>query len=376
MAKPRSVGRYRPDGIPARAGKGGGRPPGAVLSGIHALDSVRVMNGERTWQAADRHLIRYAGSFHPRIIERAAGSYMYDTDGNAILDFTSGQMSAVLGHSHPDIVATVARSVATLDHIYSGMISPPLVELAECITATLPPSLSKIQLLSTGAESNEAALKMAKLATGRYEVVSFDLSWHGMTSAAASATYSAGRAGYGPHMPGSFALPTPNAYRSPFRKPDGSYDWEGELAYGFAMIDAQSAGSLAAALVEPVLSSGGVIEPPPGYFSKLKQMCHERGMLLILDEAQTGLGRTGQMYAFERDGVAPDILTLSKTLGAGLPVAMVVTSAKIEEACYERGYLFYTTHVSDPLAAAVARTVLAVVERDGLVSRAKALGKV
>jgi len=100
-------------------------------------------------------------------------------------------------------------------------------------------------------------------------------------------------------------------------------------------------------------------------------------MLLILDEAQTGLGRTGQMYAFERDGVAPpDILTLSKTLGAGLPVAMVVTSAQIEEACYERGYLFYTTHVSDPLAAAVARTVLAVVERDGLVARARALGKV
>ena len=129
-------------------------------------------------------------------------------------------------------------------------------------------------------------------------------------------------------------------------------------------------------LVEPVLSSGGVIEPPPGYFRKLRQMCAERGMLLILDEAQTGLGRTGQMYAFERDGVAPDILTLSKTLGAGLPVAMVVTSAEIEEACYERGYLFYTTHVSDPLAAAVARTVLAVIERDGLVARARALGKV
>jgi 2,2-dialkylglycine decarboxylase (pyruvate) len=105
-------------------------------------------------------------------------------------------------------------------------------------------------------------------------------------------------------------------------------------------------------------------------------MCADRGMLLILDEAQTGLGRTGQMYAFERDGVVPDILTLSKTLGAGLPVAMVVTSAEIEQACYERGYLFYTTHVSDPLAAAVAHAVLRVIERDGLVDRAKTLGKV
>jgi 2,2-dialkylglycine decarboxylase (pyruvate) len=334
------------------------------------------MDDGQIWQAAGKHLIRYAGDFHPRVIERAAGSYMYDTGGNAILDFTSGQMSAILGHSHPDIVATVARSVATLGHIYSGMISPPLVELAERIAATLPPGLSKIQLLTTGAESNEAALKLAKLATGKYEVVSFDRSWHGMTSAAASATYSAGRAGYGPLLPGSFALPTPDAYRSPFRKPDGSYDWEGELAYGFAMIDAQSAGRLAAVLVEPILSSGGVIEPPPGYFGQLKQMCAERGMLLILDEAQTGLGRTGQMYAFERDGVVPDILTLSKTLGAGLPVALVVTSAEIEQACYEGGYLFYTTHVSDPLAASVALTVLDVIERDGLVARARTLGQV
>jgi 2,2-dialkylglycine decarboxylase (pyruvate) len=244
-------------------------------------------------------------------------------------------MSSVLGHSHPDIVATVSQAVATLDHLHSSMLSRPLVELAERIAATLPPALSKVQLLTTGAESNEAALKMAKLATGKYEVVSFDLSWHGMTSGAASATYSAGRAGYGPPMPGSFALPTPNAYRSPFRNPDGSYDWETELAYGFAMIDAQSSGSLAAVIVEPILSSGGTIEPPPGYFARLKQMCAARGMLLILDEAQTGLGRTGQMYAFERDGVVPDILTLSKTLGAGLPVAMVVTSEQVEQACHE-----------------------------------------
>jgi 2,2-dialkylglycine decarboxylase (pyruvate) len=142
------------------------------------------------------------------------------------------------------------------------------------------------------------------------------------------------------------------------------------------MIDAQSSGSLAAAIVEPVLSSGGIIEPPAGYFARLKHMCADRGMLLILDEAQTGLGRTGQMYAFERDGVAPDILTLSKTLGAGLPVAMVATSAEIEAACYQRKYLFYTTHVSDPLAAAVALTVLTVIERDGLVARAASLGKV
>ena len=327
------------------------------------------------WSQAERHLIRYGGTFTPRVIVRAAGSYVYDEDGTPILDFTSGQMSAVLGHRHPDIVAAVAGAMDSLAHLYSGMLSRPVVDLATELVATLPEPLQKVLLLSTGAESNEAALKMAKLYTGKYEVVSFNASWHGMTYGAASATYSAGRRGYGPPIPGNLSLPTPNAYRSPFRHPDGSYDWRAELDYGFDAIDRQSAGSLAACLVEPILSSGGIIDPPIGYLSALRDKCAERDMLLILDEAQTGLGRTGTMYAFERDGIVPDIVTLSKTLGAGLPVAAVVTSSEIEEACHERGFLFYTTHVSDPLAAVVGATVLRVIARDELVARADRLGK-
>ena len=285
-------------------------------------------------------------------------------------------MSAVLGHGHPDIVRTVTESVTNLDHLYSGMLSGPVVDLAVRLTGTLPDPLERMMLLTTGAESNEAAVKLAKLYTGRHEIVAFDQSWHGMTSGAAAATFSAGRRGYGPAMPGSLTLPTPNAYRSPFRRADGSYDWEAELAYGFATLDRQSTGALAACIVEPILSSGGIIELPEGYLARLQEECRARGMLLILDEAQTGMGRTGHLYAFERDGVVPDILTLSKTLGAGLPVAATVTSAEIETVCHERGFLFFTTHVSDPLAAAVALTVLEVVERDGLVERARMLGKV
>jgi 2,2-dialkylglycine decarboxylase (pyruvate) len=327
------------------------------------------------WAAADRHLIRYGATFSPRIIASAQGSYVYDEQGRAILDFTSGQMSAVLGHGHPDIIATVTASVRSLDHLYSGMLSRPVVDTATALAATLPSGLDKVLLLSTGAESNEAALKLAKLYTGNFEVVSFDRSWHGMTSGASGATYSSGRRGYGPAIPGNLSLPTPNAYRSPFRHADGGYDWRAELDYGFAMVDAQSVGSLAACIVEPILSSGGIIDPPLGYLAALRDKCAERGMLLILDEAQTGLARTGTMYAFERDGVTPDILTLSKTLGAGLPVAAVVTSTEIEERCHDAGFLFFTTHVSDPLAAAVAGTVLRVIERDGLVARAELLGQ-
>ncbi|RXZ45835.1 aspartate aminotransferase family protein [Agromyces binzhouensis] len=326
------------------------------------------------WSDVDRHLIRYGGRFTPEVIARAEGSWIETEGGRRLLDFTSGQMSSILGHAHPEIVATVSRQVATLDHLFSGMLSRPVVDLGRRLADSLPDPLEKVLLLTTGAESNEAAIRMAKLVTGRHEIVSFAGSWHGMTAAAAGATYSSGRKGYGPTAPGNFAIPTPNAYRPDFTTPDGAFDWRKQLDHAFALVDAQSVGSLAACIVEPILSSGGIIEPPLGYLAALQAKCRERGMLLILDEAQTGMCRTGTWYAFERDGVVPDILTLSKTLGAGLPLAAVVTSAEIEAEAADRGFLFFTTHVSDPLVAAVGNTVLDVLERDRMDERAATLG--
>ncbi|SFN34426.1 2,2-dialkylglycine decarboxylase (pyruvate) [Pseudonocardia ammonioxydans] len=332
--------------------------------------------------APDRHLVRYAGrgGFSPGIVDRAAGASVFTEDGRELLDFTSGQMSAILGHSHPEIVACVREQVGRLDHLYSGMLSRPVVDLARRLVETIPvpageTPLDKVLLLTTGAESNEAAIRMAKLVTGGHEIVSFARSWHGMTQAAANATYVAGRGGYGPAAPGNFALPVPDRFRPALLDADGNLDWRRQLDLGFDLIDAQSVGSLAACLVEPILSSGGVVDLPPGYLAALRDKCHERGMLLIVDEAQTGLCRTGDWYAFERDGVVPDILTLSKTLGAGLPLAAVLTGAEIEQAAHERGYLFFTTHVNDPLPAAVGNTVLDVLIRDRLDERARELGR-
>jgi 2,2-dialkylglycine decarboxylase (pyruvate) len=169
-------------------------------------------------------------------------------------------------------------------------------------------------------------------------------------------------------------LPAPDSYRSAFIAADGTYDWRAELDLGFELIDRQTTGALAACIAEPILSSGGVLEPPVGYMSALRAKCDERGMLLIFDEAQTGLGRTGNLFASERDRVVPDFLTLSKTLGAGLPLAAVLTTPQIEDICHERGFLFYTTHASDPLPAAVGLKVLEVVIRDKLTERARILG--
>jgi len=325
------------------------------------------------WSDVDSHVMRYGPVFERRIIDRAEGCFVYDTDGKAILDFTSGQMSAVLGHSHPEVVRAIREQAARLDHLFSGMLSQPVVDLCSRL-GRMVPGLEKTLLLSTGGEANEAAIRLAKCVTGKHEIVAFTKSWHGMTGAAASATYSAARKGYGPATVGSFAIPAPHAYRSRFTYDDGSLDWQTELDDAFALIDAQSTGSLAAFIAEPILSSGGIIELPVGYLAALKRKCEEREMLLILDEAQTGVGRTGTMFAFERDGVVPDILTLSKTLGAGLPLSAVMTSREIEEAAHERGYIFLTTHVSDPLPAAVGLAVLDVVERERLIARATEAG--
>src|SRR3954471_7259884 len=183
------------------------------------------------WSDAERHLIRYsgAGRFVPEIIERAEGSFVYTADGRRLLDFTSGQMSAILGHSHPAVVETIRRQSATLDHLFSGMLSRPVVDLARRLAESLPDPLTKVLLLTTGAESNEAAIRMAKLVTGRFEVVSFSRSWHGMTQGAVNATYSAGRKGYGPTVPGNFAIPVPGP--RPMTEPQ----WHQQLDLAFEM---------------------------------------------------------------------------------------------------------------------------------------------
>jgi len=324
-------------------------------------------------EIAEKHLVRFGGAFAEAIIERAKGTVLYTTDGREILDFTSGQMSAILGHANPEVLKAIREASETVAHLHSSQRSPAVIRLAEKLAALLPPSLSKAMFLSTGGEANECAIRMAKLYTGGFEIVGFDRAWHGMTGGAASTTYTGGRRGYGPAMAGSMVLPTPDRYRSRFVR-DGHYDWEAELDMGFDMIDRQSVGALAAVIIEPILSSGGIVEIPDGYLARLKAKCHERGMLLILDEAQTGIGRTGTNFAFERDGVAPDILTLSKTLGAGLPLSAVITSAEIEQRCHARGFLFFTTHANDPLPAAVGLCVVEALVRDGLAARAKELG--
>ncbi|MCP4425752.1 MAG: aspartate aminotransferase family protein [Chloroflexi bacterium] len=322
----------------------------------------------------ERHLLHYGRDFLPELIVHAEGSYIFTENGRSIIDFSSGQMCATIGHNHPKIVKAMAIAGQTILHLDSTMLSPDVVALIDRLCNLLPDPLNKAQLLNTGAESNEAAIKLAKIATGRFEIIGMTGSWHGTTTGAASATYAHGRKKYGPAMPGALAIPAPNSYRCPIRHCTNQCD-NTCLEVGFDMIDMTSVGEEAAVIVEPIQSAGGIIDLPSGYLSRLRELCDERGILLIFDEAQTGLGRVGDLFGFERDGVAPDIITLSKTLGGGLPLAAVVTTDAVAQAAREHGFSHFTSHTSDPLTATVGLAVVDVILDEKLAERAAVIGQ-
>jgi 2,2-dialkylglycine decarboxylase (pyruvate) len=324
-------------------------------------------------QAAKDLLIRYGGDSFPNLFLSARGAVVVDDEGREILDFTSGQMCATVGHNHPAIVRAIKESCDTAIHMFSGMIPETVVKLAQKLGEWLPPPLKRSLFVNTGSEANEAALRIAKLATGGYEVLALGGSWHGTTGASAAASYASDRRGYGPKVPGGHVIPEPNAYRCPVEHCRDKCDMSC-LRIGLKMFDMATDGAPAAAIAEPVISAGGVIVPPDGYFQALREACDARGMLLIFDEAQTAFGRIGDRFAATKLGVVPDVMAVSKTLGGGVPLAAAITSEAIEEKAHKAGFTYYTSHVSDPLPAAVGLAVLETIEREALIPRAVEMG--
>lgn len=324
-------------------------------------------------EMAREYLFHYRDAFTEPLVARARGATLWDREGREYLDFSSGQMCATIGHNHPRILQALQRSSERVLHLNSHLISEEVILLAKKLADLLPEPLKRTILLSTGGESTEVALRLAKMYTGKWEVVGIARSYHGHTGGAMAVTFLPRRAGFGPWSAGAYAIPAPYCYRCPLGRtfPQCQYAC---VDVGFEMVDAQSVGSLAAFIAEPILSGGGIIEPPAGYFQEVQRRCRERDMLLISDEAQTGLGRVGAMFAFEQDGIVPDILALSKTLGAGIPLAATITSRAIEEVVVQRGFGFISSHMSEPLPAAVGLAVLEVLEKEDLVRVAQEKG--
>ncbi|MDE2457140.1 MAG: aspartate aminotransferase family protein [Burkholderiales bacterium] len=330
---------------------------------------------ERLRQAARDYLMRYGGDSFPNLFCSARGSIVVDDTGREILDFTSGQMCATIGHNHPAIVRAVHEAGEKALHLFSGMIPEVVAELGQVLARDwMPAGLGKSLFVNTGAESTEAALRIAKMHTGGFEVLALGGSWHGVTGGASAVSFASDRKGYGVPVPGVYLLPEPNAYRPAIAGLSAEESALAALDLGLKMYDMASTGRRAAIIVEPIISAGGVLVPPRSFMQALRRAADERGMLLIFDEAQTAFGRIGRRHASDLFGVVPDIMSVSKTLGGGLPLAATVTTPAIEQSVHEKGFTFYTSHVSDPLPATVGLAVLRTIAEEGLVERAERTG--
>lgn len=326
-------------------------------------------------EAASHYLMRYGADTFPSLFRAARGATVIDDEGREILDFTSGQMCATLGHNHPKIVAAVEEAGRQAYHLFSGMIPEVVAELGQKLaTGWMPDGLSKCLFVNTGAESNEAALRIAKMHTDGFEVLAVGGSWHGVTGGASAVSFASNRKGYGVPPPGIFLFPEPHTYRPYIKGLSAEASALQCLEISLKMFDMATTGKRAAIIMEPVISAGGVLVPPASFMQALRQAADERGMLLIFDEAQTAFGRIGWRTASEMYGVTPDIMSVSKTLGGGLPLAATITRPDIEEDVFQKGFNYYTSHVSDPLPATVGLAVLQVLEEENLLKRSREMG--
>ena len=307
------------------------------------------------------------------VIARAEGSLSFDTEGNSYLDFNSGQMCSTLGHNNPRIQKVIEEQSKILTHASTVYYNLPQIELAERLASINDAPLRKSVFGESGSDSNELAVLLARRATGRLAVGALTQSFHGLSDSMRAISYSAASPGYGPPMPEVFAIPTPYCYRCPYAA-EGKGCCLAPLHFGMETLDRQSAGMPAAVMVEPIVSAGGVIELPVEYLRGLRQELDKRGALLIYDEAQTGLGKLGKMFAYQVYGVKPDILTVSKHLGGGLAVSAAIVTDDVAARATRHGFSTGHSHSSDPLACkAGVASIDEIVEND-LAKRAIEIG--
>jgi 4-aminobutyrate aminotransferase-like enzyme len=295
---------------------------------------------------------------------------VWDADGKEYIDFESGQVCTSTGHCHPGYTQAIIDQAQTLVQTGSGYTSPARVKLAQKVAQIMPGDLECSYFACTGSEATEVALRLAKLYTGRSEIVSLMRGYHGMTHASLSVTGLGGKfkAIPGSGLPGTIFIPAPYAYRN------GSEGAEGDdmefFRRGLEIINWTSTAAPAAIILEVVMSVGGMIVPSKEYVQAVRKWCDETGALMIIDEAQSGVGRTGKWFAIEHFDVVPDIITTSKSLGGGIPLCSVTVTREIAERAAELGFHQSSSHTDDPFLAAVGLAHVEILEREGLVDNA------
>jgi 2,2-dialkylglycine decarboxylase (pyruvate) len=337
------------------------------------MDRVRINNIADQWMIPTSKTAYMAGLEAKPVITAARGVWVIDTEGKEYLDFGSGQMAAALGHNHPRYVAAVRRNLRTISHSTKTFLNVDRLELHERLGQILTPPLQKSLFLVSGSDAIEAAIDLARKATGGVDVLGLHMALHGSTSfVTRSLTFGWNRGQHGLAAPSTAAILSPFCYRCPVGKSFPSCEVQC-LASSMELADANFTGKPAAMIIEPVMSAGGIVVPPPGYVKLLKQYCRERDMLLIMDESQTGLGKTGKMWGHLHEDVVPDIMTVSKHFGAGLPISAVCTTSEIADRAVEHGYFATRSHACDPITCAAGVASIDIVLEEKLVERAAAI---
>jgi len=264
------------------------------------------------------------------VADRAEGSYIYTDDGRKLLDFTCGIGVTNTGHCHPKVVEAIREQAGNFIHAQANIvIHKPMLQLIEELRKILPPSIDSFFFANSGAEALENAVKIAKVATGRQNVIVFSGSFHGRTHATMALTTSKTiyRAGFAPLMAGVYVAPFPYAFQLKMTEEEASQYALGQLEHLLASQTAPK--ETAAIILETVLGEGGYIVPPASFMKGLREICDKHGILLVLDEVQSGFGRTGKWFAFEHFGVVPDIMTVAKGIASGMPLSGVFTRTEI-----------------------------------------------
>ena len=314
------------------------------------------------------------GHLNKSPIERGEGVYVFDSAGNRFIDFTSGIGVTATGHCHPAVVNAIQEQAARL--IFGQincMIPEAILRYADALRAVTPEGLDCFFFSNSGAEAVEGAIKLAKLATKRTNVIAFAGGFHGRTAMTMALTSSkaAYRGGYQPLPAGVFFAPYPYSFR---------YGWDEEQTVAFCldeldrMFRSQTLPEeTAALLIEPVLGEGGFVPAPPRFLSELRRKCDEQGILLIIDEIQSGFGRTGDFWAHTASGIQPDILVMAKAIASGLPMSAIAASRQLMEH-FSPGSHGGTYGGGSAIGMLAALATLQVIEEENLTEQARRLG--
>ncbi len=311
---------------------------------------------------------------NPRVIAKTDGCYIWDGEGNRYFDIWAQTCYLQIGHQHPRVIEAIKRQAENLCVLRAELANETTSRLAEMLSELAPGDLNKVFFTCGGAESNENAIRMARIFTGRSKILARYRSYHGGTLGALSASGDPRRFYTEPTPTGFAHIPDCYCYRCPFEK---TYPECDILCARYIDTAIQMEGNVAAVLLETIVGSNGLLIPPPEYLPMVKQICEKHGVLLILDEVMAGIGRSGRWFACEHYGVVPDLITLAKGITSGyVPIGAVLISSKIAEFFEDKYFPCGLTFSSHPLACAAGIASLTVMKEEGLVERSDKLGKV